>query len=74
MPITEATGFGQWREELGSVSATPALVTAEPTRAVVTLFAGGFGGDLRWPFTAGWSVGIAVRSSFRTGEEYGKSD
>ncbi len=69
--LTEAMGFGRLYKEPGSVSATPALVTAEPTRAVAALSGGGFGAALLRPFPAGWSAGIAVRSGFRAGEEHG---
>ncbi len=69
--LAEATGFGRWYEESGSVSGTPALVSAEPTRAVAALSGGGFGADLLRPFPAGWSAGIAVRLDFRAGEEHG---
>lgn len=73
VPLTEATEFGGWYEE-GSVSATPVLAIAAPTRAVATVSGGGFGGNLRRPFTAGWWAEVAIRSGFRAREEYGEAD
>ncbi len=71
VPPTEATGFGRWHEESGSVSAAPALAIAAPTRAVAALCGGDFGADHLRPFPAGWPAGIALRSGFWAGEEHG---
>ena len=72
--LTEATGFWRLYKEPGSVSAIPVLPIAAPTRAVATLSGGGFGGNFRWPFTAGWRAEVAIRSSFRVEEEHGETD
>ncbi len=72
--LTEAAGFGRLYKEPGSVSATPALATAAPTRAVATLSGGGFGGNLRRSFTVGWRAEVAIRSGFRAEEEHGEAD
>ncbi len=72
--LTEAAGFGRLYKEPGSVSATPVLAIAAPTRAVATLFGGGFGGNLRRPFTVGWWAEVAIRSGFRAEEEHGEAD
>ena len=71
VPRTEATGFGGWYEESGSVSATPALAIAAPTRAVAALSGGGSGADLLRMSPAGRSPGGVVRLGFRAGEEHG---
>ena len=72
VPRTEATGFGGWYEESGSVSATPALAIAAPTRAVAALSGGGSGADLLLQMSpAGRSPGEVVRLGFRAGEEHG---
>lgn len=72
--LTEAAGFGRLYKESGSVSATPVLAIAAPTRAVATLSGGGFGGNLRRPFTVGWWAEVAIRSGFRAEEEHGEAD
>ena len=58
-------------KEPDSASATPALVTADPTRAVAAVSGRGFGAALLRPFPAGWSAGVAVHSGFWTGDEHG---
>lgn len=71
MTLTEATGFGRFYKEPGTVSGIPALVTAEPFRAVAALSGGGFGAHPLRPFPAGWSAGVAVSLGFWAGGEHG---
>ena len=71
VPRTEATGFGGWYEEPGSVSATPALAIAAPTRAVAALSGGSSGADLLRMSPATNPPGGVVRLGFRAGEEHG---